>query len=177
MSGLRSGKRPGLYLSSCGRFTVRRLGGGAWMVSPLHSPRGSGDFSDWVGGKLLSQRFQTRKDATEALAVLLETSEREHAPVELSWNRNVDRGWAAEHGKLIVQAKKVSNVWNVTAMPAAVHQAMVDEESTPKSDSNFNSRFSLNMLVKANTSYLGSARTLSQVKTMVGQELAWQDAN
>lgn len=179
MSSLRRGNRPGLWISPCGRFTVRRLGSGSWLVSPMHSPLGGGPLSGWAGKRLLSQRFATRQEAAQALQVLTEASEQENMPVELAWNRNGAGDWYAQHGDTVVQAQRINSLWRIIALPATVHQAVQDAAGSngdQKENTGFSSeRFALEMMVKRSTAYLGSARTLSIAKNLVSQELAWKD--
>jgi len=178
MSSLRRGNRPGLWVSPCGRFTVRKLGNGSWLVSPMHSPLGGGPFSGWAGERLLPQRFATRQEAAQALQVLIEASSQENMPVELAWSRSGAGDWYAQYGDTVVQAQRVNNLWRVIALPATVYQAVKDAQinsTDQREKTGFNNeRFALEMMVKRSTAYLGSARTLSGAKNLVSQELAWK---
>ena len=177
MSKMRRGNRPGLWVSTCGRFTVRRLGGGNWMVSPLHAPTGSGPFSRRIGEQILAQRFHTRQQAADALDVIIEIHHQQQPTVELDWKRQQAGEWVAQYEGDILQANRVAGLWRVAAVPANLYQAkqeLVRAEKDGGADRD--SAFSINLAISSHTVYLGSARTLAQAKILVGEELAWKDA-
>lgn len=168
---MRRGNRPGLWVSACGRFTVRRLGSGAWIAGPIHSPAGGGPFSGWVGKQLLAQRFASKAEAAEALDVVLDMSCKRKKPVVLEWKKNSHGIWTACWQDHVVQSHRAGNLWRVIAMPETSYalMAQLDQTDSPSPIS----RFGLDHRIKSTVTYLGTSRTLREAQALSAEELAW----
>lgn len=171
MSKLRRSGRPGLWFSACGRFTVRKLGNGSWMVSPVSSPSGGGPYSNWMGSRLLAQRFPSKGEAAEALDVAFQMSAKLHQPTKLEWRRVRPGRWKAQVEDMVVLAQKEDKLWRVTSMPEEIYQIKLRAESMDEDDRM--SRFGLETSVRYKTSLLGTSRTLAGAKQLSAEEMAW----
>lgn len=147
------------------------------MVSPMNSPLGSGPFSKWIGQQLLAQRFATRQEAAGALEMALEMSHRSCKPLDLQWSRQSAGAWSSEYDGDVIHAKRMNGIWRVVALSPEAHQAMLRaaelERNPEQNNADVSERVALEMTVKRNLCYLGSARTLATVKMLAGEELAW----
>ena len=174
MSSLRRSGKAGIWLSQCGRFTVRRLGNGAWVVSPVASHGGGGAYSQWLGSKLLSQRFPSKAEAAEALDVAFQMSAKIHQPVELEWSRIEPGAWQSQFNDMVLLANKYDNIWRVTSLNKEAYDAKITAEAMDPNDPAVKmERFNLLYTAKRRTRILGSSRTLAGIKRLVAEEAAW----
>ena len=171
---MRRSGQAGLWLSACGRFTVRRLGNNSWIVSPLSSPDGGGPYSSWLGAKLLAQRFPTKTQAAEALEVTFQMSAKLHKPVAMKWVQLQPGYWMSQYQDVVVLAQRSGQIWRVTSMPEDAYQLKLQYEALDADDaSTKNEAFNLKWVVQRKTGILGTTRTLAEAKEMTSQEMAW----
>jgi len=178
-SSLRRSGRAGLWFSACGRFAVRKLGNGSWMVSPLASPDGGGPYCNWVGKQILAQRFSSKTEAAQSLDVILAMSEKEKTPVALTWERHSSGDWVAQHDGWVVFIRKPKTIWKAHALPLGLYQMMREAEEISKDTEDRElrtARFNLVLSARRGKVLLGTSRTLRQAKELSEQEFAWGES-
>lgn len=150
---------PGLWFSSCGRFSVRRLPRGFWAVSSVGSINRVGGFTAKLARKIAAQRFTSLADAREAVALLLELEAPSASGPQLQFVRD-QQGWVCRDSSgLDIYVSPEGGFWKIHALPASLRAV----DST-----NLMGEF----VADRARCFLGRSRTLAGAKQIARQELS-----
>lgn len=150
---------PGLWFSSCGRFAIRRLPNKSWAISAIGAHSRVGGFTKEMSSRLITQRFRSLSEAREAISLLLDLESPADAPTPCPWTRRED-AWVYRCPQgMDVSISPEGSFWKITATPAALSE--LDENS-----------LAAEFILDRSRCFLGRARSLSQAKQIVGQELS-----